>query len=126
MKTGSAEYDDMLASIGAAVVLCHTVESCMRMCLLWVFPGDTPRTMEMIEVQTKADQKRTIGQFVAKLRERVGVQEDFDEMLSRFIENRNKLIHRPQTSPDGVRKRPRGGKPPSTSPIRSAWRPTSW
>jgi hypothetical protein len=65
----------------------------MRTCLTIVFQGDIPLTVESLQAHQAAERK-TIGYFVGKLRQRVGVREDFDELLTSFLERRNTLIHR--------------------------------
>ncbi len=86
--------DQALVAIGRAVVIAQMVEALIRMCTTYVFPGE-PLTIESLERLEQRERRKTIGHFVRELKKRVLVRDDFDDLLSSFVENRNTLIHRP-------------------------------
>ena len=52
-----------------------------------------PITAEQIIAQSNAEQKKTLGYFLAELRKRVDVDVHFDRTFAEFLRRRNLLTH---------------------------------
>jgi hypothetical protein len=88
--------DDIRAlytSIGAALVMCQTAEHLINLSLRSLFPKEAIKTIEMLEQLEEQHRKKTLGYFITALRERVGLDEEFDALLGDFLEHRNTLVH---------------------------------
>jgi hypothetical protein len=53
----------------------------------------SPITAEQIIAQSNAEQKKTLGYFLAELRKRVDLDVHFDRTLAEFLRRRNLLAH---------------------------------
>lgn len=87
------EQKDILARIGIAVVLAQTAEQMIRLCMTYVLQKDSPLTYEALQRQVKEERRKTLGYFLARLRQRAELDEDFDALLNDFLEQRNTLVH---------------------------------
>ena len=95
-KMSKPDVEDMrvlCANVGAAVIACQTAETLINSSLLLLFPKEPIRTVEMIEQLEKQHRRKTLGQFIRALRERVGLAPEFDTLLANFLEHRNTLVH---------------------------------
>src|SRR5438045_1953869 len=84
---------EVCANIGAALLACQTTEKLFNVSIMWLFPEQPHRTMEMIERMENELQRKTLGYFVRALRERVGLDPNFDQLLGDFLDHRNTLAH---------------------------------
>jgi hypothetical protein len=80
-------------NIGAAIIACQTAEKCINLTMQWLFPKEPIRTVEMLERLDEQHRRKTLGQFIYALRERVGLAPEFDTLLGDFLEHRNTLAH---------------------------------
>jgi hypothetical protein len=92
--TDSVSQDKALASIGRAVIISQSVETALRLITTFVFQGPVPLTLESLGRQEAQERRNTIGYFVQSLKRRVAIREDFEELLTSFLESRNTLVHR--------------------------------
>jgi hypothetical protein len=83
----------LCTNIGGAVLACQAAEKLINLCLLYLFPKEPIRTVEMLEQLDEQHRRKTLGQFVRALRERVGLAPEFDTLLANFLEHRNTLVH---------------------------------
>lgn len=91
-----AEIQDMrtlCTNIGAAIIACQMAEKCINLTMQWLFPKEPIRTVEMLERLNEQHRRKTLGQFIYALRERVGLAPEFDMLLGDFLEHRNTLVH---------------------------------
>ena len=81
----------LCTNIGLAVLSCQTAEKLINLCLLYLFPKKPIRTVEMLEQLDEQHRRKTLGQFVRALRERVGLAPEFDTLLANFLEHGTRL-----------------------------------
>jgi hypothetical protein len=93
MNPEANEKAKFLASIGAALIRCQTAERLMVACLSRVFPDGRIQSIEMFEQLEENFREQTLGQLIGELRERVGIDEAFNRLLSDFLDDRNTLVH---------------------------------
>jgi len=83
----------LCTNIGVAVIACQTAERLINSSLLLLFPKKPVRTVEVLEQLEKQHRRKTLGQFIRALRQRVGLAPEFDTLLANFLEHRNTLVH---------------------------------
>src|SRR5688572_23931725 len=93
------EEMEILTMIGGTLILLQSAERTISRCMLFVFQKGEGLTLEDLEKEEKQARKKTLGQFIFELRKRVELEPDFDEMLERFVEDRNQFVHRIETVP---------------------------
>jgi hypothetical protein len=84
---------DMLAWMGMTTLLVQVTEKIIRLAMTFVIQNATPLTLEVIQAQEQAEQKKTIGYFLTELRKRVDLDDHFDEILCEFLRMRNTFAH---------------------------------
>jgi hypothetical protein len=89
----------LCTNIGAALLGCQTAEKLINLSMQWLFPKEPIRTVEMLEQLEEQHRRKTLGQFIQALRERVGLAPEFDALLGDFLEHRNTLVHDLQRVP---------------------------
>jgi hypothetical protein len=80
--------------IGKTLLRVQQTEAQLQICLSYFLRAGEAKTVEEIEAMAEADRKKTLGNLIEKIRERIVVQEDFNEKLTKFVEDRNALAHR--------------------------------
>jgi len=80
----NSDQQDLLARIGAAVVLARTAEQLIRLVMTFVLQKDSPLTVEKIERQSRDERRKTLGYFLAQLRRRADLDPEFDALLDAF------------------------------------------
>lgn len=83
----------VLIDIGQAVVSIQFAELTIRHTLHLVLPDKPPKTLKMFMRSGDALSKATLGHMAKTLRERVELQTGFDDLMTRFVDNRNTLMH---------------------------------
>ena len=86
--------------LGAGVVAAQLAERQIRFVMIYIIPSsiDEIGTMdELLERLTKI--KGTLGQVLYKLRSQVTIDDDFDEILTNFLNRRNDAVHHIHTIP---------------------------
>ena len=68
-------------------------ERALRFIATFVLQKSSPITAEQIIAQSNAEQKKTLGYFLAELRKRVDLDVHFDRTLAEFLRRRNLLAH---------------------------------
>jgi hypothetical protein len=84
---------DLMARIGAALLSVQVTERALRLIITFVFQKSSPITAEQLIAQTNAEQKKTLGYFLAELRKRADLDVHFDRTLTEFLRRRNLLAH---------------------------------
>jgi len=80
--------------IGKTLLEIQYAEYQLQICLSYFVPSDQARSVEEIEAQAAAVRKQTLGNLIVLMRKRIVVAKDFDEKLTKFIDDRNSLAHR--------------------------------
>lgn len=94
--------DDVLKTLGLAVIAGQGVEHLLSSCLTFPLHGEPLQTIEQLHILLERHSKATLGQLLKALRKRVDLHPTFDEMLDRFLQNRNVIAHRLHDVPGGL------------------------
>lgn len=83
----------IMVSVGLALFGIQGVEAKLKMLLSYAFPEHPDMTLkEMYDAHGKPS-KETLGMLLKKLRERASVDDDFENLLTAFLQNRNRFVH---------------------------------
>jgi hypothetical protein len=93
--------DDVLKTLGLAVIAGQGVEHLLSCCLTYPLHGEPLQTVEQLHTLLERHSKATLGQLLKALRKRVDLHPTFDEKLDRFLQNRNVIAHRLHDVPGG-------------------------
>lgn len=93
--------DDVLKTLGIAVIAGQGVERLMSTCLRFPFHGEPLQTVEQVQALLERHSKDTLGQLLKALRKRVDLHPTFDDQLDRFLQYRNVIAHRLHDVPGG-------------------------
>ena len=85
--------DDIYSLIGFALAFIQGVEKQIAFCTTYVLQDDGELTLEKLLSKQKLERTKTLGYFLAKIRERVKLSVGFDDLLKEFLGNRNALVH---------------------------------
>ena len=85
--------EDAWTRIGLLLGILQHAEHAINVSLAWVFT-DQPVTLEQIAFFKPSKQKSTLGALLRKLRERANVDDEFDDFVTTFLEDRNRFVHR--------------------------------
>jgi hypothetical protein len=92
-ETDNRNIRVLCENIGTALVACQTAEKLINLSLLVLFPKEPIRTVEMFDHLDEKQRRKNLGYFIRALRERVGIDQQFDGLLGDFLEHRNILAH---------------------------------
>lgn len=84
---------EVMASVGIALFGIHTAEAYLRFVLSYIFPADEGTTWQNLFAEDQRRSKETLGRMLSRLRKQANVDPAFEEMLSRFLSNRNRFVH---------------------------------
>ncbi|WGG50477.1 hypothetical protein [Rugamonas sp. DEMB1] len=93
--------DDVLKTLGIAVIAGQGVERLMSTCLTFPLHGEPMQTGEQVRALLERHSKATLGQLLNALRKRVDLHLSFDDQLDRFLQYRNVIAHRLHDVPGG-------------------------
>jgi hypothetical protein len=93
--------DDVLKTMGLAVIAGQSVEHLLSTCLTFPLHGETLQTADQVQTMLERRSKATLGQLLNALRTRVDLHPTFDDQLGRFLEYRNIIAHRLHDMPGG-------------------------
>lgn len=93
--------DDVLKTLGMAVIAGQSVESLFSNCLTFPLHGEPLQTVEQLHILLARHSKATLGTLLKALRKRVDVHPTFDDKLERFLQCRNIIVHRLHDVPGG-------------------------
>lgn len=94
--------DDVLKTLGLAVIAGQGVEQLLSRCLTFPLHGEPLQTVEQIQLLLERHSKATLGRLLKALRERVDLHPTFDDKLDRFLQHRNIIAHRLHDVPGGL------------------------
>jgi hypothetical protein len=92
-ETLEAKRQEVLAAVGATLLLVQSAEKVVQGCMKWTLPRHGITTLEDLERQTAEEAKKTLGYFLDQLRHRAAVEELFDADLKEFLEKSNTFVH---------------------------------
>ena len=93
--------DDVLKTLGLAVIAGQGVEHLLSSCLTFPLHGEPLQTVEQVQLLLERYSKATLGQLLKALRTRVDLHPSFDDTLHRFLQHRNIIAHRLHDVPGG-------------------------
>ncbi|WP_409027675.1 hypothetical protein OX462_02390 [Janthinobacterium sp. SUN098] len=93
--------DDVLKTLGVAVIAGQGVERLMSTCLTFPLHGEPLQTVEQLQTLLERHSKATLGQLLKALRQRLDLHPTFDGQLDRFLHSRNVIAHRLDDVPGG-------------------------
>lgn len=93
--------DDVLKTLGLAVIAGQGVEHLLSSCLTFPLHGEPLQTVEQLQLLLERHSKATLGRLLKALRERVDLHPTFDDELDRFLQHRNIIAHRLHDVPGG-------------------------
>lgn len=93
--------DDVLKTLGIAVIAGQGVERLLSSCLTFPLHGEPLQTVEQLQILLERHSKATLGQLLKALRKRVDLHPTFDDKLDRFLQYRNVIAHRLHDVPGG-------------------------
>jgi hypothetical protein len=85
--------EDAWTRIGLLLGLLQHTENAINVSLAWVFAGQ-PVALEQIAFLERSKQKKMLGELLRVLRERVNIDSHFDGLLTTFLQDRNRFVHR--------------------------------
>jgi len=89
------EYVEVYKFIGLSLLMLQSTENHIAFCMTYIFPkGKILVILDNMAALEAEDRRKTTGQLISALRQRVQVDSSFDDTLSSFIENRNRFVHR--------------------------------
>ncbi|HEY4941861.1 MAG TPA: hypothetical protein VII56_10565 [Rhizomicrobium sp.] len=93
------EEKGLLTNVGVTLLIVQSTEKLLRFVLQHCLPGSEAVSLEDLERSDEKMRKKTLGQFLGILRERVDLDDQFDAILSTFLDCRNILAHRIEEIP---------------------------
>lgn len=93
--------DDVLKTLGLAVIAGQGVEHQMSTCMTFPLHGELLETVEQLQALLGRHSKATLGHLLKALRQRVDLHPSFDDQLERFLQYRNVIAHRLHDVPGG-------------------------
>ncbi|MEY2893102.1 MAG: hypothetical protein RJA98_3010 [Pseudomonadota bacterium] len=97
-----ALQDDVLKTLGLAVIAGQGVERLMDTCLTFPFQDEPLQTLKQLQSLLGRHSKATLGQLLKALRKLVELHPTFDDQLDRFLKHRNVIAHRLHDVPGGL------------------------
>lgn len=94
--------DDLLKTIGLAVIAGQGVERLIGNCITFPLQGKPLQTVDQLEALLGRHSKATLGQLLKVLRQKVELPPTFDSRFERFLQNRNLIAHRLHDAPGGL------------------------
>jgi len=85
--------DSLYLEVGKAIQIIQLADHVFKSVLLMVFPGKEFNNLETFERNEKALDKATLGRLVNTLKDRVVLNDSFENILNEYLADRNSLIH---------------------------------
>jgi hypothetical protein len=89
------EQKHVLACLGVMLLHIQGIEKVIHVCVSYVFPKTPLRELSILALQERTESLRakTIGYLLRELKARVGIDDTFENVLSKFLEMRNTFVH---------------------------------
>lgn len=90
----SKEQVEALCAMGCALLICHRIEFLLARTFLFVL-AENPDGVDQLSLPSLLSEReqRTLGQLMSRARRHFDIRKSFDRVLTRFLQNRNLLIH---------------------------------
>jgi hypothetical protein len=88
------EQERVLALLGMALLTVQHTEFLLQFTLQYTLPGTDGLTLETLERSKNELRKKTLGQFLHILKQRIELDDSFESALDQFLDARNILAHR--------------------------------
>jgi hypothetical protein len=91
----SPEQKQILTWLGLMLLRIQAIEKVIHLCVSYVFPKTPLQELSMLALQERTDSLRakTVGYLLHELRARVGIDDTFESVLSKFLAMRNTVVH---------------------------------
>ena len=81
------------SAIGVAVVSLQALERTLRVCTTYVLQDGEGLDLAKLERMKAEDRRKTLGQFVTRLKQRASLHPSFEELVNSVVDDRNALVH---------------------------------
>lgn len=85
--------NDIYSLMGFTLEYIQVVEKTIKTITTYVFQEDGDLTLEKLKLIERNEQKKALGYFFGKLKERVELDPSVENLLSDFLSRRNDFIH---------------------------------
>jgi hypothetical protein len=94
-KNLSPEQKHIFACLGLMLLHIQGIEKVIHLCVSYVFPKTPLHELSILALQetTEALRRKTIGALLCELKARVGIDDTFENVLSKFLTMRNTVVH---------------------------------
>src|SRR5438105_6374912 len=101
-KKISPEQKHVLACVGLMILHMQVIGKLIHLCVSYVFPKTPLHEISVVALLETADamRNRTAGNLLIELRKRVGIDEEFENVLKKFLKMRNTIVHDVDQIPD--------------------------
>lgn len=96
----SPNLDDIYSLMGCTLSYIQSVERHINFITTFVLQGEGDLTLEKLNSINKKENKKALGYFIGKIKERVELHQSLEELLGDFLKNRNDFIHNQDKIPE--------------------------
>lgn len=93
MSKHQPNTEDIYSLMGATLSYLQSVEKVLRLVTTFVIQDSDSLDFNKFQSIERKEAKKTLGYFMARLRERADIFPAFDELLESFLNKRNDFIH---------------------------------
>jgi len=86
--------DDVLKMVGEAVLCSQALDALLDLILTWVLQDGKPMTKDHFSKIQSLHHRKPLGFFFAEMKKRADYSPVLKDTFDRFLENRNRLVHR--------------------------------
>src|ERR1043166_3384454 len=90
---GMTEDEELIYLMGTILILLQAAEKVINLAMTWVLRDESVKTIDDIMRLNGEHRKKTLGFFFQRLRRTFNVNTTFNDLLKRFLTNRNLFIH---------------------------------
>lgn len=83
----------ILLKIGYVFLHIQDTEKVVKLVMQWVLPAEKDLLAVLLGSVNKVERKKPLGYFLTALRERATINNDIDQLLTRYLDNRNSFVH---------------------------------
>lgn len=81
------------SAVGVAVVYLQSLEKTLRICTTFVLQDGEALDLAKLERMKVEERRKTLGQFVMRLKQRATLHPLFEDLVNSVLEDRNALVH---------------------------------
>jgi hypothetical protein len=83
---------ELLSRIGITLLQVQATEHLIKLCMTYVLQRE-PLSLEQLEAGEEKERYKNLGYFLQELRKRAAIAPEFDEVLRKFLKQRNMFAH---------------------------------